>query len=188
MMDLFFCHVRDNGLRDAMAIVCQARWEKESLNRAAYLTPQDLKCSAAKFQLVRRATADVMAKTDFYILADSDCLPQAAPFVEEAERLLETYDAFAMLSLMPSNCTINPWTPETYTAHLDARVMEHHSVGGIRICRKGVVEKWPSIEDKTYDAQHCEEIRKLGFRVGYFRNITMNHLGEGYSQAWAAVQ
>ena len=185
MMDLFFCHVRGDPVRDAMAVLCQNRWDREAIDRAAYLTPQDLKCINAEFQLLRRVTAEVMSKTDFYIVADSDCLPQAKPFVEYAEKLMEIYDSFAMLSLMPSNCTINPWTPETYTAHLDSRVMEHHSVGGIRICRKGVMgSKWPKADGCTYDAEHCEEIRRLGYRVGYFRNITQNHLGEGYSQVW----
>lgn len=98
--------------------------------------------------------------------------------------LMSKYPQFAIISLTPSNATINPWTPEGYTPTLADDIMEHFSVGGIRLCRKGVVRDWPMQDGRGYDALHARAIRKAGYRVGLAREFKYNHLGEGYSTVW----
>lgn len=65
-------------------------------------------------------------------------------------------------------------------------VMEHISVGGIRFCRKGLIEKWPprDAECMGYDLIHSDALRDVGYRVGYLQHVRMEHLGEGKTELW----
>lgn len=164
-----------------MTALCQKRWRRENV-KIVHLTPDSLDCSPREFQRARRIVAEDLASGP-YVLADSDCLLLKSP-VEPLLDLMARYPEFSIVSLMPSNATINPWTPENYIPVLTEELMEHVSVGGIRFCRKGALKDWPQAYGKGYDAIHCEVLRKAGFRVGYARNVTMNHLGEGFSTVW----
>lgn len=184
MIDLYLCSTEDEGLRGHMAKLCQERWSIEPRVRVHPLTPKIAECSNADFQRTRRMYADEHADSAIYILADDDCLPQAKPFAEDAARVLDYYTEFRILSLRPVNAHIQPWTPEEYAPYRDTSVMEHVSVGGIRFCRKFVNAFWPPQHGFGYDMTQAEVIRRASRRVGYFRDFTMTHLGEGYSTVW----
>lgn len=175
-------------MRSVMASCCITRWLVHPDWEQIVLRQVEGAKSTAhyreKFQSWRRINADEKSSGAVYVVADDDCLPQSEPFVELALGILAAHPDFGILSLWPMNCRINRWTPEGYTAFEDDEVMEHHSVGGIRFCRKGLIAEWPEQTGRGYDAEHCGALRAAGYRVGYFKNLTMNHVGEGYSTVW----
>lgn len=168
MIDVFFCTAAPNPMRLGFAIACFERWKQEPDARLHILrTFEDIHwwgpwdrdrslpihniCCIADFQRERRIYADEVSQTDPYILADDDCLLPSYLELFQAvnvfryynERILRDSNRFAVLSLIPSNAPISEWTPEDYTPFSDDIVMEHVSVGGIRICRKGLLKNWP---------------------------------------------
>lgn len=187
MTDLFFCSIEDSDetLRGAMADLCLARWMEVD---GVSIMPIDngmLDCSAMGFQRMRRIYADQNADSDPYIVADDDVLIPADFDLNACVRIFKA-SGFATLSLMPSNCSINEWTPEGYLTENTPDVMEHVNAGHVRFCRKGHLTDWPPMETgyPGYDRIHAEAIRKSGKRVGYFRSMKSLHLGEGFSQIW----
>ena len=185
--DLFFCSVATTPLRSFMAETCLARWHLEP---DTHLTELRDGGDPGGFQLKRRQLAADMADSPIYILADDDCLPEKPePFVRDCLEILSHYPEFAVLSLWPSNSTLHSWKADDipgYTPTVTEDVLEHVSVGGIRFCRKDAFTDldWPPLQGKTYDSQEAQALRNAGYRVGYFRNFYMNHLGRNYSQVW----
>lgn len=157
-----------------------------------------------EFQRGRRVIAETMSKSPYYIVADGDCVPVSAAYnedgieyrdddgevlghqLEAAAATMDRYKEFAILSFMPSNAVINPWTPEPDEYEIaeshDGEVMEHVDVGGIRVVRRGVmpqdISQWWPQDSAKYDRHHAMQIRGKGKRVGYFTSIFMEHLGE----------
>lgn len=131
------------------------------------------------FQAARREFADRQSRSEFYVVADDDCLPD--PGILAGILVLQKYPTFRILSAWPQNAKVNPWRPEDYEPITDLVVMEHVSVGGIRFCRRPVLQVWPELRGSHYDADQCEAIRGENGRVGYLKHIKMTHLGEGCS-------
>lgn len=141
-----------------------------------------------RFQRRRRMLADEQADGD-YILTDDDILP-----VEPVDgvKLVDTfsnYSDFGILSFMPSG--IARWTEHPWTID-DNQVRETRDVGGIRLCRKGLIDEWPNMDGEYpgYDRIHCEKLAELGWRVGYAKRFKCTHLAEGREQStvWPRVQ
>lgn len=158
---------------------CYERWPEEPGVEVIVLgcTPDE----RSTFQRDRRIrAADGAAEP--YFLADDDCLPQRQPFAHEALVILNRHPEFHHLSLWPS-FHVEPWRPQNgYDVFEDDEVMEHVSVGGIRICRPNPEGwTWPAMAGVGYDFQHAKEARRHGMRVGLIKRIRYNHLGEGYS-------
>lgn len=176
-LDIFFCSI---GGRELLTRECHAQWalivEDAEFH---YIMPTSIHVDAAQFQKQRRVYADEKASGEFYIVTDDDCLPPSMNWLTSALEVMERHPEFAILSLWPENATIQRWTPEDYKPFEDSEVMEHVSVGGIRVCRKGILKTWPALEGKAYDMAQCQAIREAGYRCGYFKNIRMQHLGEG---------
>lgn len=176
------------------------------------LNPAILKCSAIDFNRSRRIVADNASRFLHYILTDDDCLPLSGDTIPRGLETLGRYgdrpNRFAILSAFPENATINPWTPgeevvvcycgKNYTCpschgrghyrepvHVfeDLEVMEHVSVGGLRFCRRGVMEAWPQRDPDAagYDLIQADTLRGLDWKVGYLQHVRYTHLGEGHS-------
>jgi hypothetical protein len=188
MTEVFLCVADYSGLcpepltryRYTLANACHAKWEMDGFT-VHVITPKIVGCSNFDFQKVRRQYAEAHAKESIYVVADDDCLPLF--HVEQCAEVMRGYPQFAILSLFPQNCNIQPWTPdpEVYDAYSGEDVMEHVSVGGIRFMRKGYMTEWPSLpESGAYDFVQCEYLRqRKQMRSGYFRNFQCLHLGEG---------
>lgn len=184
-MEVFLTTSASTPLRMAMFSMTKTYWKS---NKEASLTV--LYGSGQRFQRLRRLSADLKAKGPYYICADDDCLPQ--PFAMNA--LLATvhgYPNFGMLSFMPANANIEQWTPDVCEAvngvvFEDHDVIEHVSVGGIRVMQAGVMQDWPAMEPgmSGYDRVQADYIRSKGMRVGYLKRFVMNHVGEGHSTVW----
>lgn len=147
------------------------------------LTPKILGCSDFDFQLNRRACAEAMAKDPIYILTDDDCEPITP--IDLGLKAINEHPEFAIVSAFPANCVIHRWTPADYEPFEDMSVMEHTSVGGIRIIRRGSMYKgWPEQVGNGYDKEHCEQLRQCGYRVGYSQHFRMVHHGEKNTTIW----
>lgn len=185
MIDTFFCSADRSIQRAIMAARCASEWGKIDNIRFIQLNSWSIDKTPLEFQRYRRVTADKLSISDPYIVADDDCLIPDDFNLEECLRIFEAHPDFAIMSLLPSNASIQEWTPETYPVHNDSDVMEVASAGGIRFCRKGILQNWPPMgELPGYDKIHCGALRMAGYRVGYFRNHKMLHLGEGHSTIW----
>lgn len=181
-IDVFLCRHGDDPIRQAMFQLVMERWAQEP---GAQIHP--LFGNSAHFQYYRRRLADMAATTPIYVVADDDCLPQRKPFLQQAvETFYDTASSFGILSLIPANCHIRHWTPDFgYQTVVNDDIMEHVSVGGVRFIQKGIQdEDWPIYKGHGYDMDHSVWLRSRGYRVGYFRKFTMNHIGEGYSTVW----
>jgi hypothetical protein len=189
MIDVFFCTIEDSDeLRQSMAETCEARWQMVDGVRVMGICDTMLGVSPVGFQRSRRIFADEEASGDFYIVADDDLLLPADFNLSECLRIFRAHQNYAVISLMPSNCTFSEWTPEDYIVESTPDVMEVASVGGIRFCRKGHMKEWPPMEPNFpgYDKIQASQIRKQGQRCGYFRAHKAAHLGEGFSTVWNA--
>jgi len=123
----------------------------------------------------------VFAKTDPYIIADDDCLPLQDDFCERGLEVMGRHPEFAILGLRPITSTLYPWTPEDYVPYVDEDVEEHVSVGNVYFIRKGAMTEWPETDGNRYDAIQGEALRLNGWRVGLFKNLTVNHFGHKFS-------
>lgn len=171
---VFFCTC---GSRNGLAEKMLDHWKGLDVDLKV-LTPKLLGCDALSFQKLRRAAAEVMARDSFYVVTDDDC--ELITPLELGLEAIKSHDEFGMISAFPSNCNISRWTPEDYEPFEDMSVTEVHSVGGIRIIRRGSMLKgWPEQDGRGYDREHCQAMRNSGFRTGYSQFLRMIHHGEG---------
>ncbi len=188
--DVYLCTAAEpDTLRMEMAALCIKRWEMVDGINLYVITPEILNCSNRGFQRMRRIYADQNSESREYILTDDDALIPPCFDLNECLRVFRQ-SRFATLSLMPSNATINPWTPEDYIPEVTDEVMEHYAAGQVRFCLKGHLQEWPPMHKEApgYDTIHGQAIRDAGGRCGYFRNHVALHLGEGYSSIWANLK
>lgn len=192
-LEVFWCSHPTTSERAAIAARTLELWQKVPYTHLQILTPGNLNVTPHEFQRERRIYADEAAQGPFYILTDDDCLPIEADISLRAFRhslaigleTLKGHPEFAILSAFPANATIHRWTPppEKYLPYEDLQVMEHVSVGGLRVIRRGSMTKgWPPLDSNLhYDALHCSALRAAGWRVGYCQFFRCDHLGEGKS-------
>src|SRR5260370_24355860 len=103
------------------------------------------------FEIKRRVLADKLAKTDPYIIADILCVPAQPKFIQS---ISERFKKEGMVGLGMVGDTDKPKYPT-----------------GVRVCRKGIIEKWPTQITEEYDQEHAEAIRSAGKRVEMWPDI-----------------
>jgi hypothetical protein len=137
-MEVFLGYTKD----DDFTLLKQTleAWDMSGVELAA------IQCSPKKFEIALRVAADNMAKGEFYILADLGCVPAfSVPWEELAE-------------LIAPDCGL--------VGLAQARVPQPAKFPtGVRICRKGAVEKWVPKRSDTYDEEHVESLRLVGKRT-----------------------
>jgi len=115
-----------------------------------------IQCDPKKFEIARRVAADSMAKCNFYILADLGCVLEDWNALEGIEETLQDKEeALIGLAAVPH---------------------QQGAPTGVRICRKGAVEKWLPKSTDTYDQEHVESIRLAGGTVGLCPDIFYKRL------------
>lgn len=102
--------------------------------------PVAIECNSKKFQIHRRVTAENLATGD-YVLADIGYGPAVKDFAKVARELLEKHPKAGLIGQGTAG------TP--------------HSVV---ICRKGIVDKWPTPQSETYIPEHAEAYRLKGYK------------------------
>ena len=94
------------------------------------------------FEIRRRVIADRMAKEDHYILVDLGCVPENERAIPQIEKLWSSKDGLMGLD--------------------DATIPTPH---GIRVVRKGMINKWPTAVTTSYDEDHAIAVEQAGFNV-----------------------
>jgi len=190
--DCFLCSCSQDTFRFALATATLLRLAADdALNLTVIRTPfaalnpadsthvKTLNTNSAAFQFLRRSEAEATATTDPYIIADDDCLPLQDDFCERGLEIMGRHAEFAILGLRPITSTLHAWTPENYVPYVDDEVEEHVSVGGVCFVRQGI--KMPISDSNRYDRIMADSIRESGKRVGFFKHLTLNHLGHNFS-------
>lgn len=95
------------------------------------------------FEVKRRVLADQMAENSHYVLADLGCIP------EDGRSLLGI-----MAKIQASDGLIG------FSGDTADKIPS-----GIRVCRKGVIAKWPEQQSPDYNAEHAAAIRQAGYKV-----------------------
>ena len=91
-----------------------------------------------KYEIFRRVTAENMSSGD-YILADLCCLAEEQDFVSIARDVLKEKPEAGLLAASPGM--------------------------GVWVCRKGIVDKWPTKETMYYAKEHAEAYRRKGYEA-----------------------
>lgn len=110
---------------------------------AAGLEPVAIQCKAKKFEIIRRVTAENMSRAS-YVLADIDCEPMERDFGDLAEKLLDKHATAGLLG--------------AWRIGQQARELPN----GVVVCRKGVVERWPTPVTAFYIQEHVKAIELAG--------------------------
>lgn len=157
-------------LREAIAKPCLMMWE--SMCNPIVIIPK-VGMSGREFQQWRRAEAERLTSTEFYILADDDCMPLGNRFLERCEALMRKYPEFAILG-----------TEDYCAPYGKDEIYETATGGGINVIRKGIIEV-PQFNGQTWDGcAQGQQIRAKGYKVGRMRDVRRNHYGDGLSTVW----
>jgi len=172
MIQVFYCQYWGDELRQAIAKPCLMMWRK-MCNPIIITMPESRNMSGREFQQWRRKAAEQLSSTEFYVLADDDCMPLGNRFLERCEALMQKYPEYAILGT-EDYCA--PYGPE--------EIYETSTAGGINVIRKGVIEV-PEFNGETWDGtMQGQQIRAKGYKVGRMRDVRRNHYGDGLSTVW----
>lgn len=108
----------------------------EAWEKVDLAEPAAIECPVSKFEIARRVCAENLASGD-YILCDIGYIPTYPSFIHYAERLLKENPKVGMFQMK----------------------------GGVYICRKGVVDKWPVKKSSFYIPEHVLAYRRKGYEV-----------------------
>lgn len=101
----------------------------------------------SKFEIERRIVADNMAKGKWYILADVGCMPTSENIVHLInQRLSADVGMYGFGDVYPPR--------------------------GVRVCQKGVVQKWLERRTNSYDKEHALSVVGSGKKVESWSDIT----------------
>jgi hypothetical protein len=109
--------------------------------------PVAIQCTAAKYELFRRITAERLSTGD-YILSDLGCHPMEDGFAESAQRTLDDNPDVGLVGVLREG----------------ANTKVNTLPFGVVICRKGVVDKWPDKKSLTYVQEHAKAYELKGYR------------------------
>lgn len=108
----------------------------EAWEKIDYAEPAAIECPKTRFELYRRISAEHLSTGD-YILCDLGYVPTYPDFIIYAERLLREATKVGMFNMK----------------------------GGIFICRKGIVDKWPVKKSDFYIPEHVQAYKLKGYEV-----------------------
>lgn len=120
-----------------------------------------IQCDRNKFEIARRVAADGMAKGKYYILADLGCVLEDWKALDEIEdRLNGSEECLIGLEYSGKTCL-----PDN---------LQYPK--GVRICRKGAVEKWLPKVTESYNEEHAESVKLSGGTVALCPDIFYKRL------------
>jgi len=176
MIDVFYCTMPNDPLREAIAKPCLMMWKQiqnATPGSGLVVVRPDEGMSGREFQQIRRKRAENWSRAPFYIVADDDCMPLGKKFLERCEALMHKYPEYAILGT-EDYCA--PYGPD--------EIYETTTAGGINVVRKGILEI-PAFNGQTWDGSaQGQQIRAKGFKVGRMRDVRRNHYGDGLSTVW----
>lgn len=139
-----------------------------------------IECNPKKYEIARRVAADKMAKGKFYFLADIGC----TPFDQDSlRRLRDLPPDVAIMGLTPFDAGYRPCkivgtvigTCPSGCDYCDYIRELSNAPTGVRLIRKGAIEKWPLKTTITYDKEHADAARLAQFNVALCQDILYKH-------------
>jgi len=113
------------------------------------LEPVAIECGLKKFQIIRRVTAENLSHGN-YVLTDLGTAPVEEDFGQRAEKCLADYPTVGMVELA--------------------------SGVDVFVCRKGIVDKWPTPRTESYMKEHREAYLLKGYETSVCPEIHYRHL------------
>jgi hypothetical protein len=108
-----------------------------------------------KFQIDRRIVAEEKSTGPYYILADLGCVMDQENMACASRRMKFVDDSVGMIGLRPDP--------------MDA-MAEINNPEGVRICKKGAVQKWLAQSTDDYNAEHAASV-KLESNVVFWPDV-----------------
>ena len=134
MMEVFIAYMRGTNVEE-LARTLDA-WEK------AGFEPVAIECKKKKFELIRRVTAENVSRDD-YVLAELGTEP-VSEFADFAAEYFKSHPEVGLLGAWRIGQTENEYP------------------NGVVVCRKNVVEKWPTPRSEFYIQEHVEAVQLAG--------------------------
>lgn len=188
-VDAFLCTCSRDEMRFGLALATLARLAMSPMlnlkvirTPMARLDPDDaytVDCSDLEFRVKRRQTAEELAATPIYLVADDDILPFDNDWAEKGLDVMERNSIYKSVMYKPIG--IN------YANHAyggNDEIEEYDEVGGLWFMRKGTVTEWPTeyTPEMGWSAYwETKIIHGQGGKTGIFKNLRCNHLGLGFS-------
>lgn len=122
----------------------------EAWEKVPEAEPVAIQVPRKKYEIIRRVTAENMAKGD-YILCDLGCVP--------------TVDDVAAIS------------KQYFSQDEKVGMILFGKGSGVRVCRKGIVEKWPKKESLNYQKEHEIAYAIEGYTVLKCPTLSYRRLG-----------
>jgi len=119
--------------------------------------PSIIEVPEQDFEIKRRVLADKLAKNNVYILADILCVPAQPAFISAIKERFKPDIGMVGLGFVD-------------------RISEYPS--GVRVCRKGVVSKWPIKTTDNYDKEHANAVIMAGKSIDIWQDIMCRELGK----------
>ena len=110
-------------------------------------SPNVIQVPEKGFEIKRRVLADNLAQEEYYILADMLCVPGEKYLIKQIRRAIKENPDINLFGLTEKSAT----GEEFYLT----------KGSGVRVCRKGAVEKWPQQITAEYDTEHAQAARKV---------------------------
>jgi hypothetical protein len=196
MIDVFISTCAEEPVRAGMARATIARWLSEKDVRVRILVfgnPSDAVRGYEKYiehrgglktpgpydnsERERRYLAETMAESPIYVLADDDILPLQRDSTALAADILDKHKDFGKICLY----TIPDNPVKSEPGFADRHVFQVHGCGGVRFIKKGIVQRWAPIGNEGYDAPHCREFHRMGYKTGNFKYLSGLHMGFGHT-------
>jgi hypothetical protein len=121
--------------------------------------------------------AEMISQSDPYIICNDDNLPYGQDFVSKGLSVMEQYPDYGVISGVVVNGEGSEFEMN------GPRVKEIHAVGGLVFLRKGLVTKFPPLEDRYWDGERHKQVVEKGFKSGYSRDLPYLHMGAHFSIA-----
>jgi hypothetical protein len=190
-IDVFFCHIPciepEARFRNYLARACLERWLLDERARVMLVQPAGTEPLGSDIDVidagprerfhVMRYRVPERRQSEWYVVADDDCLPLGSVFVDRALAAAEAHPDYGVLAAsdVVGGAPSDPASSD---------VVESHAVGGICF----VSPRCPSFD---FDVRHpweadgarYAEVRSAGLREGRLLGVRMNHLGYGFSTA-----
>lgn len=109
----------------------------EAWGKIKGIEPAAIQCEYIKYEFHRRVAAEGLSTSD-YIIVDVGCVPKNSKELARAIRCLYEKNG----------------SPVGMVSSL-----------GVKICRKGVVDKWPAKTTPTYELEHRQAYEMKGYKV-----------------------
>lgn len=122
----------------------------DSVKRWAKCTgasPAIIQVPKEMYEIRRRVLADNLAREDYYILADLLCVPGEKSLIKQIKIKIKENPDINMFGLTPKNGMVS--------------INDYAFPCGVRVCKKGVVEKWPQQVTDNYNKEHAHAAKKV---------------------------